>query len=329
MLKGLYILDKDSYDKIYGPEERADIAKLADIYAPLQTADVAKTQPGVLKDADIIFSGWGAPRLDAAFLKAAPRLKAVFYGAGSVRGLVTPEMWDRDVVVVSAWAANGVPVAEYTVSQILFCLKQGWFHALEIKRQGRYVRKEVAGAYRSTVGIVSLGMIGRLVCSLLKSFDLRVMAYDPCLPADAGRELGVTLASLDDVFAQSDVISLHTPWLKETEGMIQGRHFEKMKPNASFINTARGAVVNEKEMIEALKKRSDITAVLDVTHPEPPAAGSPLYTLPNVVLTPHIAGSMDKECRRMGRYMVEEFRRYLHGEPLKWRITKEKAETMA
>ena len=329
MLKGLYILSQDSFDKIYGQEERDDVARLVDICAPLQPTDVATIRPEILKNADIILSGWGAPRLDAAFLKAAPNLKALFYGAGSVRGVVTPEMWDRGIVVVSAWAANGVPVAEYTVSQILFCLKQGWFHAFEIKRQGRYVRKEVAGAYGSTIGIISLGMIGRLVCSLLRSFDVKVLAYDPQVSADAGRELGVTLTSLEDLFAKSDVVSLHTPWLKETEGMIQGRHFESMKLNASFINTARGAVVNEKAMIEVLKRRSDLTAVLDVTYPEPPETGSPLYTLPNVVLTPHIAGSMDKECRRMGRYMVEELQRYLHKKPLKWQITREKAEAMA
>ena len=97
----------------------------------------------------------------------------------------------------------------------------------------------------------------------------------------------------------------------------------------SFINTSRGAVVHETEMIEELTKRPDILAVLDVTHPEPPAEGSPLYTLPNVILTPHMAGSIGPECRRMGRYMVEELQRYCAGQPLRWALTREQAARMA
>jgi phosphoglycerate dehydrogenase-like enzyme len=139
----------------------------------------------------------------------------------------------------------------------------------------------------------------------------------------------VELLPLDELFRRADVVSLHTPLLKETEGMITGAHLASMKPGATFINTARGAIVREKEMIEALKKRPDLQAVLDVTHPEPPEPGSPLYTLPNVILTPHIAGSMDGECRRMGRYMVEELRRFVDGKPLRWQITREMATNRA
>jgi phosphoglycerate dehydrogenase-like enzyme len=172
-------------------------------------------------------------------------------------------------------------------------------------------------------------MVGRRVCELLKPFDVKVIAYDPYVRKETADELGVELCSLDEVFLRSDVVSLHTPWLKETEKMIKGKHFMMMKSGASFINTARGAVVHEEEMIEVLAKRQDLQAVLDVTWPEPPKVGSPLYTLPNVVLTPHIAGSMDGECRRMGRYMVDELKRYINGEPLKWSITKEKAAILA
>ncbi len=134
---------------------------------------------------------------------------------------------------------------------------------------------------------------------------------------------------LEEVFARCDVVSLHAPHLKETEGMITGRHLRSMQPGATFINTSRGAVVREGEMIDALREWPDLCAVLDVTAPEPPAADSPLYDLTNVVLTPHIAGSMHGECRRMGRYMLEELRRYLRGEPLLWRIDRETAARLA
>ncbi len=330
-MKGIYILDPHPYKVIYGPQEREDISKLIDIYAPPQTRETIKNNPEVLRDADVIMSGWGGPKMDEDFLAAAPNVKALFYGAGSVKGLVSDAAWERGIIVTSAYAANAVPVAEYTLSQILFCLKRGWQMAMMIKRDGAYPhpRPTVPGAYRTTVGIVSLGMIGRKVCELLKNFDMKVIAYDPFASAQDAAELGVELCSLDELFARSDVVSLHTPWLKETEGMITGAHFESMKEGATFINTSRGAVVNEPQMIDVFNKRPDLFAVLDVTYPEPPQPGSPLYTMPNVILTPHIAGSMDLECNRLGRYMVEELQRYLNGEPLKWNITKERAAIMA
>jgi phosphoglycerate dehydrogenase-like enzyme len=328
--KALFVLDSGSYEKIYGPDERSDIEAMVELVAPPQTRDSVRENPLILRDVEIIFSGWGGPKIDADFLAAAPALKAVFYGAGSVRGIVSDALWDRGIVVTSSWGANGVPVAEYTLSQILFCLKLGWRYALGIKRQGHYPRKfPVPGAYGSTVAIISLGMIGRLVCDLLKPFDVQIIAYDPFASAAQADAQGVRLCSLLEAFSEADVVSLHTPWLKETENMITGDLFRAMKPDASFINTARGAVVDEPAMIDVLAERPDITAVLDVTYPEPPKPESPLYTLPNVILTPHIAGSMDRECRRMGRYALEECRRYLNGVPLKWQVTRELAATMA
>jgi phosphoglycerate dehydrogenase-like enzyme len=330
MLKGIFVLNTASYHKIYGPAERKVIEELVDIYAPQQDAASLHQDLSVLSEADVIFSGWGMPAMDEAFLAAASSLKAVFYGAGSIKRIVTQAFWERDIVITSAYAANAVPVAEYTLSQILFCLKRGWYYALAIKREGRYVPKgHVPGAYGSTVGIISLGMIGRLVARYLRPFDLKVIAYDPYVTSQEAAELCVELCGLDDIFRRSDVVSLHTPWLKETEGMITGAHLALMKPNATFINTARGAIVREAEMIEVLQQRPDIQAVLDVTHPEPPEPGSPLYALPNVVLTPHIAGSMDEECRRMGQFMVAELKRYLAGEPLQWAISQEKEAILA
>jgi phosphoglycerate dehydrogenase-like enzyme len=142
-------------------------------------------------------------------------------------------------------------------------------------------------------------------------------------------ELGVELVDLDRLFAEADVVSLHTPWLPETEGLIAGRHFERLRPGATFINTARGAVVREPEMTAVLQRRPEVYAVLDVTWPEPPAAGSPLYTLPNVFLTPHMAGSMGPECRRMGRFMADELGRYLRGDSLLGEVTREAAARLA
>jgi len=294
MKKALYVLNPDAYDRIYGPKERADIAALVDVYAPPQTAASVREEPDVLHKVQIVLSGWGAPHLNEALLQAAPDLEAVFYGAGSIRRMVSDAFWDRGIRVCSAWAMNAVPVAEYTLSQVLFCLKRGWQYARAMRAQReRPPRVPVPGAYGSVVGLISLGMVGRAVCRLLQNHELCVIAYDPYVTKAQAADLGVSLVGLDDVFRESDVVSLHTPLMDATRGMIRGDHFRLMKQGATFINTARGAVVRESEMVEALQERPDLFAVLDVTYPEPPAPDSPLYTLPNVVLTPHIAGSLE------------------------------------
>lgn len=330
MHKGLIILDPQAFELIYGHEYKTEISHRLDLLSEPLSKEQALERPDLLSQAEVIFSGWGAPKLDAAFLDAAPNLKAVFYGAGSIRYFTTEEFWERRIVISSAYAMNAVPVAEYTLATILLSLKNFWKQAFETKQLGRFPdRACCAGAFGSKVGLISLGMIGRLVRERLRSFDLEVLAYDPFVTPEQATVLGIEMVSLETVFRRCDVVSLHTPWLKETEGMIRGRHFELMKKHATFLNTARGAVVNEPEMIEVLKRRADITALLDVTYPEPPAADSPLWSMPNVILTPHIAGSQDRECRRMGRLMLDEFDRWNRGDSLKWAINREKAALLA
>jgi len=332
MLKGLYVMNS-KFPIVYSEEIRRQIEELVQIYAPPMTREKLQEQPELLQDLEVLFCGWGAPVLNETFLEAAPNLKAVFYGAGSIRSTVTEAFWEKGIPITSAYAANALPVADYTLSQILFLLKGGWHAALQVKKERSYrIKKDfdqVPGTYGSTVGLVSLGMIGRRVCELLKPFDLKVIAYDPFVSEEAARSLNVELCGLEELFRRADVVSLHTPWLEETVGMIKGEHFASMKPWASFLNTSRGAVVREEEMLDVLAERPDLFAVLDVTYPEPPAETSRIYSLPNVIVTPHIAGSINAECGRMGSYMLEELRRYLAGEPLKWQITREKAAIMA
>ncbi len=327
--KGLYLLSSQSYQTIYAAPERQRIAELVDIIEPPQTAETIRQNLALLHDADMIFSGWGCPQLDKELLDAAPNLKIIFYGAGSIRAFTTEEFWARGITICSAWGANAVPVSEYTLAAILFGLKSVWQHAALVRRERTFRRLPVAGAYGSTVGLVSLGMIGRLVAARLRTFDVHVIAYDPYVSAEEGAGLGVEMVSLGEVFHRADVVSIHTPWLPETVGLITGNHIATMKPYSTFINTARGAVIREDELIAVLSRRPDLWAVLDVTYPEPPAPDSPLYTLPNVLLTPHIAGSLGDECRRQGRYMIEELERYLAGQPLRWAVTKERAAIMA
>ncbi|MEM1026528.1 MAG: hydroxyacid dehydrogenase [Planctomycetota bacterium] len=328
--KAAVCLHLDAFEKIYGPTFQSDLSDRLDFAHVLLTPEQVAAEPSLLADAELLFAGWGTPRLDRRLLDANPNLKMVFYGSGSIRQLVTDDFWDRGLRVTSAYAANAIPVAEFTLSQIIFCLKQGY---RQIDAYARLRRKpgptEAPGGFGSTVGIVSLGMIGAMVCRRLQSMDVRVLAYDPFASQERARKLGVEMVSLDDVFRRSDVVSLHAPSLKETRGMIRGEHFASMKASAGFINTSRGAVVREAEMIAALQKRPDLTAVLDVTDPEPPVADSPMWGMENVILLPHIAGSYGQECRRMGQFMLEELDNYEAGRPLKWEINRDAAAIMA
>jgi phosphoglycerate dehydrogenase-like enzyme len=325
MIKGIFILNLDAYEVIYPAPVRDQIMRLVDIAAPPQTSKSILEDPQLLESVEAVFSGWGCPVLNIDLLEKAPILKVIFYGAGSIKYFVTDAFWERNIQVTSAYAANSVPVVEFCLAHILLGLKTAWQQA-RVYRQKRAVdRLPVAGAYGSTVGLVSLGMIGRMMAERLKTFDVNIIAYDPYVQEYPG----VTLCALDDLFAQSDVVCVHTPWLKETEGLITGAHIASMKPYSTLINSSRGIILREAEMIAVLQQRHDLSAVLDVTYPEPPIPDSPLFILPNVVLTPHIAGSVGRECQRMGQYMVDELQRYLAGRPMKYALSREQVEKMA
>jgi len=327
----LYILDDANV--AYSPQTQAELAALLDVLPSRMTGKEASGRLAEIADVRIILSGWGGPKLDAAFLNAAPRIEAVFYAAGSIRSLVTEDFWRHNIPICSAWGANAVPVAEFTLAQIILCLKHTYRRSRAIyATQGDLPpppTEEPPGCYGSRVGIVGLGMIGRLVVDLLRILKVEVWAYDPVVPDEKAAALGVRPTNLETLFRECDVVSLHAPLLESTRGMITGEHFGSMKHGASFINTARGAIVREPGMIAALRARPDLFAVLDVTNPEPPLPGSPLYTLPNVFLTPHIAGSNGRECWRMGETMLEEVRRHLRGEPLRWQVRPETASLIA
>lgn len=321
----------DSERLVFGAEEHAELEVEGRLLHPdpLVPEDLARCP--ALREAEVLFTSWGAPRLDEALLAEAPRLRAVFHAAGSVKAMVTPGFWDREIVLCSAASMNAVPVAEYTFACIILGLKHGVARAAaqRVPTAPWWGQPPSPGAYGTTVGLVSLGVIGRLVLERLRSLEVRVLAYDPFIADAEARALGVERVSLEDLFVRADAVSLHTPLLPETVHLVRGRHLASMRSGATFINTARGAIVNEIEMVDVLRTRPDLQVFLDVTDPEPPAADSPLRGLPNVFLTPHLSGSQGQECRRLGRAMVREFGRWRRGDPLVHQLNESQVSTMA
>lgn len=324
-----FLLPPDMHELIYGRECSGAIASRARVVTPhpLGPEQLQDLPAGALADVEAVFTGWKSPVFDDALLRRMPRLRSVFHGAGTIRPHVTDAFWQRNIAITTAAGANAVPVAEYTVAAIILSLKQAW-RLSRLTRETRAFPKElpaVKGSRGATIGLVSLGLIGREVLKRLRSLEVDVIVHDPYLPAARFAEFGVESVSMAGLMERSDVVSLHSPLNDETRGLITGELLARLKPGATFINTARGAIVNEPELIAFLGSRPDVQAILDVTSPEPPTTDSPLYDLPNVFLTPHIAGSLGLECRRMGWTMVDEFDRYRLGEPLHHAVTRERA----
>lgn len=314
-----FILAPFAFEDVYGQECVAAISKDAHVFMPAVSREFLSDY-GVcwLDQVDCLFTGWGAPQLNRKLLDQMPRLKAVFFGAGSVRDLVTDEFWERNISLTIAGEINAQPVAEYTLGIILLSLKRAWYYARKVRELHDYPAEDsgVIGNYNAKIGLISYGLVARKLRTLLHPFNLQVMVYDPFIDDDMLRADEAIPASLEEIFSQCDVVSLHTPLLPETTGLITGKLIGMLKKGATFVNTARGGIVDEKELIKALSMRPDLQAVLDVVNNEPPEKGSPLYELPNVLLTPHIAGSMGHERRRIGRAMVDEFRRFISGQPM-------------
>ncbi len=333
-MKTIFLCDNAcNIERVYDEAVQAHLQALTDVESISYTKADILAHPARFSEVEIAFSTWGMPAFSEAEIQSClPNLKCVFYAAGSVQSFARPFL-NCGVKVFSAWAANAVPVAEYTVAQIILANKGFFAHTRllgEKRLEEAYKRMAFCiGTFHTKVGLIGCGMIGSLVAEMLKGYDVEVLAFDPFLSEEKARELGVTLCSLDELFSSCSVVSNHLANNAETRGMLGYRHFAAMLPYATFLNTGRGAQVVEDELAQVLADRPDLTAVLDVTDPEPSPTDHPFYTLPNCFLTPHIAGSLGGEVVRMAEYMVQEYVRYTAGTPCRYEVSLKMLETMA
>lgn len=276
------------------------------------------SDPGVreaLAEAEILVTGWGCPRIDAAVLDAAPKLRAILHAAGSVKGFTTPAIWERGIAVSSAATANAVPVAEYTLAMILLAGKDVLAHRDRMRAARTSPGWGIVpgiGNHGRRVGVVGASRIGRKLIELLRPFDLRVSLTDPYVDETGAAALGVPLLPLDDLLATSEIVTVHAPDTPETHHLIGRRELARMPDGAVLVNTARGALVDHDALIAELST-GRLTAILDVTDPEPLPADSPLWDLPNAYVTPHLAGSQGNEMARLGLAVTEEAERLAAG----------------
>ncbi len=287
----------------------------------------------IIAGADAAVTSWGSPKFTREVLDAAPGLRIIAHAAGTVKGLVTDEIWKRGIVLTSAAAANAFSVAQFTFSMMIFMLKNV-DHQMRRVRDGQWLDDEKAmmfptkEPYGITVGVVSASHCGRKFIELLQHLDVEVLLFDPHITGDEAAELGARKTTLEELMARSDVVSLHAPAVPSTDRMINRSNLGLMKDGALLLQTSRGSVIDQDDLVAELET-GRIRACLDVTDAEPPPEESPLRKLPNVVLTPHLAGSMGNACRRMGKYAVDEIENFFSGKPLNYPVTKEMLARMA
>ena len=332
-MKAIYLVENPgSLKAVYSEELRAELKELCGVDTILSKGQLEEYREQ-LRDTEYLFSTWTMPALsEEQIAEYLPSLKAVFYAAGSVQGFARPFL-NRGIQVFSAWAANAVPVAEYTVAQIILANK-GFFRNVQICKTNRSecgrLTTSHRGNYGCRVGLIGCGMIGALVAEMLKAYNLKVMAYDPFMSAEKAAALGVEqVDDLKILFEQCTVVSNHLANNAQTKGMINYDMFAAMTDYGTFLNTGRGAQVVEADMVRALTERPTLTAVLDVTDPEPPLADSPMLTMDNIILTSHIAGSQQDEFHRMSEYMKNEYLAFVNNQPTKYSVTLKMLETMA
>ena len=290
-----------------------DVARLDPALCVWDFADARHA--AVLAEAEILITGWGCPPIDESVLARMPKLRAVLHAAGSVRSLITEAAWERGLLVTNAAEANAQPVAEFTLAAVILAAKNAFGARDHYRSTHGYqssAQTSTIGAYGRRLGVIGASKVGRRVLELVRPLDLDVAVSDPYLDPAQAADFGARLLDLDELLATSDIVSLHAPDLPSTRHLIDRRRLALIPDGGWFLNTARGGIVDERALTQELVS-GRISAMLDVTEAEPLPADSPLYRLPNVFLTPHIAGSLGNELARLGAAAVTELERYSAG----------------
>ncbi|KNH18275.1 2-hydroxyacid dehydrogenase [Arthrobacter sp. ZBG10] len=280
----------------------------------------------LLAETDILLTGWNCARVDATVLDAAPRLRHILHAGGTVKNHVDGACWARGVQVSTAAEANAIPVAEYTLAMILLANKRVLQIAGTLHREKAPVEPDGLfpdmGNYGKRVGIIGASKIGRHVIRLLQPFELDIVVADPFLSADEAKVLGVRAVGLEELMETSNVVSLHAPSLPSTLDLVNAGLIARMRTGTTFINTARGELVDQEALLARLE-RHELFAVLDVTTPWVLPPDSRFYANPNVLLTPHLAGSLGTELERLAATALAEAQRISRGEPLRFPVQDE------
>lgn len=284
-----------------------------------------------VRDVDFILASWGLPPLTTEVLAQANRLRLVAYGAGSVKGFINDEMFARGIAVSHAAARIADSVAEMTLLLAMMGLRRPQDLDRQMKAGALWPKTrglpfyEIAG---KRVGLLGMGYVGRRAARLFQAVGAEVWVYDPYLSDASAAELGVRKVGLEALLSQCRIVSVHLPSTEETHHLLGARELALLQDGAILINTARAWTVDQEALIAALAQ-GRFWAALDVFDEEPLGEHSPLRRMENVLLTPHVAGQTRDAYYGLCDTMVDEIERYIHGEPLRYQVTREALARMA
>lgn len=304
---------------LFAPDAWARLESLGEI--SVLPDDATALPDGVCSDFDVIITGWDTPKLERV---DGDRLRCIVHTSGSWRGALGPEVFDSSVTVTQAGSdPMARAVAEFALSMELAMLRGlvSYDRGMQTTRDYAASRQPEYTTAIHTVrhGLVGLSRVGVWHARMLRGLGVTdLIAYDPYFPVERAEELGVRLTSLDEVMA-SPVVAAHAPVTDETRRMLGAEQFALIPDGGLFLNTARAAIVDgpalERELVSGR-----IQAALDVFDEEPLPASSPLYGLPNVLLTPHVAGATTSARFEQGATAVDEVARFVAGEPLRFAV---------
>jgi D-3-phosphoglycerate dehydrogenase len=284
----------------------------------IEVIDAPGLSPGDLlshvADADALVIR-SSTKVTADVIAAGRRLSVIGRAGIGVDNVDVSAATARGIVVMNTPGGNTVTTAEHALA-LLIALARHIPQATASMKAGRWDKKSFVGMelYNRTLGVIGLGNIGRLVAQKAKALGMKVLAYDPFLSEEAARRAEVEPVAFDDLLARADILTVHVPRTKDTAGMLGRKAFAKCRPGVLVVNAARGGIVDEAALLEALESGQVGGAALDVFEQEPPAAGHPLVAHPRVICTPHLGASTEQAQVNVSIAIAEQVRDYLlHG----------------
>ncbi len=329
-MKIAMLLEEELRRDLFSPAAMEMLGQLGQVVCN-ETGNTDEETIGILlQGADIAISSWGTPKLTDALLQNAPNLKLLAHAAGSVKGVVSDALYHRGIRVISSACALSRGVSEMAMGLAITAAKNVFAYNAAI-HAGNWPteKKEARELFDINVGVVGCGFAGAHFIELLQEYGVHVLAYDPGLSGERIHALGARKVELEEIFRESDILSLHAPSIDATRHMVNEETLGWMKDDAILINTARGTLIDEAALAKCMKAGKLKYACLDVTDPEPPLADNPLLEIPNCIFTPHVAGLANNGKRKIGVHVCEEIARFEKGEALATEVTKEMLATIA
>lgn len=309
--------DKATQDSFFTPKAKAALASLGDVRYGVFSRDELRN---VLSGVDVLFGGWGLPRLDADLLSRADKLKLVCYTGGSVADQMTEVLPARGIPMCSGNRLYAASVAEGTIGYILLAQRR-LFRLIEETRDNGWAPFYPSDGIRyKTVGIIGFGMIAKELIRLLSVFGCRIMVASDWFTEEDAQHYPAEKCDLATLFRESDIVTLHESLTEETYHSIDRRYFSLMKEGSLFVNTARGAILVEEDLAECAKA-GHIRAILDVYEREPLPMDSCLRGCENIVLIPHRGGPTMDIREQVTLALIEDVRRFAAGETLAHEIS--------